>query len=1209
MGGAADIDYDLLAFLDIPFPTRGADHASASPSTYEAGGNTPPPHSHASNIRCGSINVTVLNKARLGEIIQCALDNDLDVVVLSETRHHTEGMTWAKTNLKKFHWNCRFSEPPPLNRANVVRQGGTAVLWKRVLGRCSPIYAQTSETHRSIGTRFATFGIISVYGHASHADTDWLSSILRSAPTDVPVLLLGDLNWKPKLNDCIVLPWIPSTPTPTTTANTTPTRAIFTAGSEVTSLGCQFLPGINYHGLWNLVFSFHAPTSADKAKPMLRPHVCANYAWKNDDAYLDIWHPIVAQINDELPRPPPVDTSLSAIPLAHALQKHWQSWHKRAERAWQLAVETDLATCSQKSEREKGSKLTLRPQARGAAHRAPQTIVERRLRRLHRAVAERVRQHTPLDAKLNFSDGNRFHRAMTDGILPLLHDVPTIGESLDIISRALKKHNDEQCQVQTGNFARQFSRWNNDIWKPASCVLKPQTLFPQFTATQMADDWSKVWCPPDHDATHVCDAWRDFADSTSLPQPPSGNTTTWAPETTATTVPAPETNPAPTTPASDHHFPDYFDFHNACLTCHGSCGDDGWLASELKDIVRFMPFLADELYELWLATTKSAVTLLSHLRSNDTDNHVIIELIDYVWIWRTVGICKKTDMDSRPISVGSVLVRSWHRSLHKLFPPPSASQWAGRHKTSVLQATAHWLSAPKVAGHELDLKAAYDSVTIDLAYTANVRRGISTDIAATLALAWKAARICTVQSERADPIHPVCGLPQGDPCAGDSLESVLAPWNSIIEDKVPDVRIWSFVDDRTTAQTEDIPATQSPLEYAMQLTKDFDAAAHLTENLSKLQCWDESTDCTIEHLGLVVHPTNANHPILPRAGWEKAEVMIANLSRCPGTMAVRERLAMAFIRPQFAWASPLLALPPKNYADQLRRSIIKTRCTWWCPARWWAERIALHPRYGTAILGLKTAKTLVNYPSEHLDNSVNMLALQLGFRLVAINAAEGIVLTGGRTTHPQVLESIGNARLADEMMHRPHYWFDPSTAAGQHVLRLAARRLLLNTIATGRNDREGNHLIDLAAQSDSNWRKWCNSLDDLHQCLLAIWRGGAIFTPTRRHSGAQGNNHQPRLGSTAAELCCPYCPEQLCSARHWWTNCPRFNNSRRRLCEEHELDNAWWNAAWRVTSTSGWVTTDVSRNRRTRVAMQIAACKLGIEIIRTHMTRDNTTSP
>ena len=86
-----------------------------------------------------------------------------------------------------------------------------------------------------------------------------------------------------------------------------------------------------------------------------------------------------------------------------------------------------------------------------------------------------------------------------------------------------------------------------------------------------------------------------------------------------------------------------------------------------------------------------------------------------------------------------------------------------------------------------------------------------------LALAWKAARICTVNGERADPIHPLRGLPQGDPCAGDTLDSVLAPWNAVIEDKVPDVSIWSFVDDRTLAQTDVVPATQSPLEYAMQL--------------------------------------------------------------------------------------------------------------------------------------------------------------------------------------------------------------------------------------------------------------------------------------------------------------------------------------------------------------------------------------------------------
>ena len=316
-------------------------------------------------------------------------------------------------------------------------------------------------------------------------------------------------------------------------------------------------------------------------------------------------------------------------------------------------------------------------------------------------------------------------------------------------------------------------------------------------------------------------------------------------------------------------------------------------------------------------------------------------------------------------------------------------------------------------------------------------------------------------------------------------------------------------------------------------------------------------------------------------------------------MAVRERLAMAFIRPQFAWASPLLTLPPKHYADQLRRSIIQTRCTWWCAARWWAERVALHPRYGTAILGLKTAKTLINYSSEHLNNSINNLALLLGFRLICINADEGIVLSGGPTTHPQVLEAIGNARLADEHMDFPHYWFDPSTAAGQHVLRLAARRLLLNSIAAGRHDREGSHLIDLPAQSDYYWRKWCNSLDDNQKRYLAIWRGGAIRTPTRRHSGAPHNNYKPRAGSTIDDLRCPYCPEQRCSSRHWWTNCPRFHDYRQQLCAEHEPDPSWWNAAWRVTSKSGWITTDLAQRRRVRVEMQIAACKLGVEIIRT----------
>ena len=77
---------------------------------------------------------------------------------------------------------------------------------------------------------------------------------------------------------------------------------------------------------------------------------------------------------------------------------------------------------------------------------------------------------------------------MLDGLLPTLVDVPTLGEALDAVNKALSKCIDDHHKIQTADFARMFHTWSKDIWKPASCILKPQTLYPQFTATQMAED-------------------------------------------------------------------------------------------------------------------------------------------------------------------------------------------------------------------------------------------------------------------------------------------------------------------------------------------------------------------------------------------------------------------------------------------------------------------------------------------------------------------------------------------------------------------------------------------------------------------------------------------------------------------------------------------------------------------------------------------------
>eukprot|EP00973_Karenia_brevis_P085060 11805191-Karenia_brevis.AAC.1 len=135
------------------------------------------------------------------------------------------------------------------------------------------------------------------------------------------------------------------------------------------------------------------------------------------------------------------------------------------------------------------------------------------------------------------------------------------------------------------------------------------------------------------------------------------------------------------------------------LQAHGSAGDDGWTASEIRAVAKYIPVMKRELTKLWQDTTMAAPALLA-TQSNGVFPADVLSLVDFIWSWRTAGMPKKNDFLSRPISVGSHLVRAWHRALHTKFPLPRPYQWAGRANTSVVDATANWLSVPQGAGAE-----------------------------------------------------------------------------------------------------------------------------------------------------------------------------------------------------------------------------------------------------------------------------------------------------------------------------------------------------------------------------------------------------------------------------------------------------------------------------------------------------------------------------
>eukprot|EP00973_Karenia_brevis_P077997 10834489-Karenia_brevis.AAC.1 len=84
-------------------------------------------------------------------------------------------------------------------------------------------------------------------------------------------------------------------------------------------------------------------------------------------------------------------------------------------------------------------------------------------------------------------------------------------------------------------------------------------------------------------------------------------------------------------------------------------------------------------------------------------------------------------------------------------------------------------------------------------------------------MAWSAVRICSVLGERASPIRPICGIPQGCPCAGDTLSSVIDPWDSHIQITNPHISKWAFVDDRTLGVPLG-PNSENLLEDALEAT-------------------------------------------------------------------------------------------------------------------------------------------------------------------------------------------------------------------------------------------------------------------------------------------------------------------------------------------------------------------------------------------------------
>eukprot|EP00959_Pyramimonas_sp_CCMP1952_P143254 2999146-Pyramimonas_sp.AAC.1 len=93
---------------------------------------------------------------------------------------------------------------------------------------------------------------------------------------------------------------------------------------------------------------------------------------------------------------------------------------------------------------------------------------------------------------------------------------------------------------------------------------------------------------------------------------------------------------------------------------------------ELKILRRFFPDMITQLHDLWCDTGRAFVECQGCLPQ---------EALDMIFPWRVVGI-PKSEVEFRPFSVGSLLVRIWLAALSAGMPQPPDNQYADRIATS-----------------------------------------------------------------------------------------------------------------------------------------------------------------------------------------------------------------------------------------------------------------------------------------------------------------------------------------------------------------------------------------------------------------------------------------------------------------------------------------------------------------------------------------------
>ena len=228
-----------------------------------------------------------------------------------------------------------------------------------------------------------------------------------------------------------------------------------------------------------------------------------------------------------------------------------------------------------------------------------------------------------------------------------------------------------------------------------------------------------------------------------------------------------------------------------------------------------------------------------------------------------------------------------------------------------------------------------------------------------------------------------------------------------------------------------------------------------------------------------------------REGWFPILEVLPLLARLPGGLVVREAAVRTFFKGKWCWPLPFLESPSADVVIVFRRALHNhSQCNWWCPGRFWADRVDFHPVLSCALGSAMVCLRFPGPPSRQLLDAVNHHLDRLGLQIASWSVAAVTVR----------LRSVGG--LLRNLLPYVSYsdpdqaWtFQINRTQGAHALRLAARFQALSAVRRSRFDSEGVANVDLDASSHQTWSSWRSTLSSQQKLLLVVFRGGGRHFP------------------------------------------------------------------------------------------------------------------